>query len=254
MAVKVIIEETAAAAISVVSKLVLEAIRENPRLVLGLAAGRTMEPLYQELSTQYAAGNIDFSRVTSFNLDEYIGLAPSDPNSYHHYMQEHLFKKVNLRGDNIHIPNGVARDLNVESLRYERMIDKHGGVQLQLLGLGDNGHVGFNEPNSSFHSRTRAVTLSPATIKQNAAMFKKHKLIPRRAMTMGMETIMSSRRCIMLVTGRHKAHILAKVLEGRITTDIPATALRMHRACVIVADKEAAQELASVEQVMRQAA
>jgi glucosamine-6-phosphate deaminase len=241
---EIIIRPDAAAASRLVARLVAKALRAQPALVLGLATGRTMEALYAILVRMHQNREVDFSRCRTFNLDEYIGLPAGDPHSYRHYMEEHFFGKVQLTPDRTHLPDGTADDLDAESERYENEIRAAGGIDLQLLGLGEAGHIGFNEPLSALRSRTRAKALTPTTRRQNAPLFGGHlSRVPKRAMTMGVGTILDSKRCVLLVTGRAKAHMLAKAVEGPITSMITATALQLHPRCTVVVDEAAATRL-----------
>src|SRR5881394_1381899 len=222
-------------------------LRANSHLVLGLATGRTMESVYQVLVRMHRKEGLDFSLCSTFNLDEYVGLAPGDPHSYRHYMNEHLFRHVNIDPRNTHLPNGQAPDLDAECRSYEAGIARFGGIDLQLLGIGRAGHVGFNEPLSALHSRTRVKALTPTTLKQNAAFFGSEERMPRRAITMGVGTIIEARRCLLLGTGESKAEVVAKAVEGPITSMISATALQLHPRCTVVVDEAAAAQLKEKE-------
>src|SRR6266581_816294 len=194
---EVIIQPTEAVAASLVARIVAHDLRSNPHLVLGLATGKTMENVYRHLVRLHKEERLDFSLCSTFNLDEYVGLFPSDPNSYRHYMDQHLFRHVNVDPRNTHLPNGLADDLDAECRRYEALIQRFGGIDLQLLGIGKAGHIGFNEPLSALRSRTRVKALTPATIKQNAPFFGQEDKVPRRAITMGVGTILEGRRCVL---------------------------------------------------------
>jgi glucosamine-6-phosphate deaminase len=241
--VEVIIRPNAEAAAGLVGRIIAKDLRANPRLVLGLATGRTMEAVYRWLVCRHREDRLDFSKCRTFNLDEYIGLAPDDPHSCRHYMQENFFRHVNIELRNIRFPNGQAHDLDAECRKYENDIAEPGGIDLQLLGIGRAGHLGFNEPLSALRSRTRIKALTPTTIAQNAYSFGDVERVPRRAITMGVGTILECRRCILLATGAEKAEILAKAVEGPITAMISATALQLHPRCTVVADEEAASQL-----------
>jgi glucosamine-6-phosphate deaminase len=186
---------------------------------------------------------LDFSLCSTFNLDEYVGLPASDPNSYRHYMDEHLFQHVNVDPRNTHLPDGMAADLDEECRRYEALIQRFGGIDFQLLGIGKAGHIGFNEPLSALRSRTRVKALTPATLKQNARFFGGEQNMPRRAITMGVGTILDCRRCVLLATGQSKAGVIAKAVEGPITSMISATTLQLHPRCTVVVDEAAAVNL-----------
>jgi glucosamine-6-phosphate deaminase len=241
---EVIIRPTAASASELVATLVAKELRTRPSLVLGLATGRTMEGVYARLTGLHRTQGLDFSKCRTFNLDEYIGLPPGDPHSYRHYMDTQLFNQVNIRRGHTHLPDGMAADLGAESVRYERLIREAGGIDLQLLGLGEAGHIGFNEPLSALRSRTREKALTPTTRRQNAALFgRRLAAVPKRAITMGVGTILESRRCLLLVTGGAKSRMLAKAVEGPITSMITASALQLHPRCTVIVDEPAARYL-----------
>jgi glucosamine-6-phosphate deaminase len=240
---EVIIQPNKDAAAKLVAKIVAKDVRTKPELVLGLATGRTMEAVYALLAQMHRDEKLDFSRAKSFNLDEYVGLAATDPHSYRYYMNEQLFNRVNINLANTFLPSGTANDLDAECALYEENIRKLGGIDLQLLGIGRSGHIGFNEPLSALLSRTRVKPLSPATIEQNSGLFERPEQMPRRAITMGVGTILDARRCILLATGAEKADIIAKAVEGPITSMISATALQLHRRCTVIVDESAAVKL-----------
>jgi glucosamine-6-phosphate deaminase len=245
--VEVIIQQTKDAAALLVARIIAHEIRANPHLVLGLATGKTMECVYRHLVRMHKQEKLDFSLCSTFNLDEYVGLFPSDPNSYRHYMEQHLFRHVNIDPRNTHLPNGLATDLDEECRRYEALIARFGGIDLQLLGIGKAGHIGFNEPLSALRSRTRVKALTPTTLKQNAASFGGEERMPRRAITMGVGTILECRRCILLATGDTKAEVIAKAVEGPITSMISATTLQLHPRCTVVVDNQAGGQLKEKE-------
>lgn len=241
---EVIIQPDAEAASLLVARMIAKDLRANPHLVLGLATGRTMEEVYGHLVRMYEDEKLDFSLCHTFNLDEYVGLSGTNRGSYRSYMNEHLFRRVNIDLRDTHLPDGAASDLEAECERYEALIRKFGGIELQLLGIGQAGHIGFNEPLSALRSRTRVKTLTPTTILQNAGQFPGGPgKVPRRAITMGVGTILESRRCILLATGEEKAKIVARAVEGPITAMISATALQLHPRCTVVVDELAAKEL-----------
>lgn len=244
---QVILQPDAPRAAAFVARLVSDALRAKPSLVLGLATGRTMEPVYARLVEQHRRAGLDFSRCSTFNLDEYVGAAPDDPRSYRHTMQRLLFDHVNVRPEATHVPDGMATDATRACEAYEAAIEACGGIDLQLLGLGSDGHIGFNEPLSSFTSKTREKCLNPDTIRQNAALCGGADHVPRRALTMGIGTILASRRAVMLVTGAAKADLLARVVEGPITAMLSGSALHFHRDCIVVADAEAGGRLTMAE-------
>ncbi len=224
--------------------LIARQIRAQPDSVLGLATGRTMERVYAQLTRMHREDGLDFSRCRTFNLDEYIGLPPEDERSYRHYMNHHLFQQVNIDLRNTHLPDGMAVDLKAACRAYEDAIKRCGGIDLQLLGIGVSGHIGFNEPLSALRSRTRDKALTPATLRQNAAMFGGDpNSVPRRALTMGVGTILEARKLVVVVTGAEKADILAQSVEGPVTSMVSATAIQLHEDCKVIVDEEAAVRL-----------
>ena len=245
--VEVIIRPNADAAAQLVAQIIAHDLRAHPKLVLGLATGRTMESVYCHLVRMHRQARLDFSLCQTFNLDEYVGLPVSDSHSYRHYMDEHLFNEVNIDPRNTHLPDGCAPDLDAECVAYEKLIKRCGGIDVQLLGIGRAGHIGFNEPLSALMSRTRVKALAPRTMAQNAPQFDRSIKMPRRALTMGVGTILDSRRCLLLATGAEKAEIIAKAVEGPITGMISATALQLHSHCTVIVDEAAAGGLAETE-------
>lgn len=241
---QIVILPTAANAEHLAARIVADRLKAKPDLVLGCATGRTMEGIYDRLVAIAATERLDFSAVHTFNLDEYVGLAPSDPRSYHHYMTERLFSRVGLARERTHLPNGVATDLQAECADYEARIKAVGGIDLQLLGLGSTGHIGFNEPLSSLTSRTRPKVLAPGTREQNAEAFGGDPAsVPARALTMGVGTILEAHEVLLIVTGAHKADILATAAEGPVTSLVSATALQFHPRCHVLVDEAAAARL-----------
>ena len=241
---EVIIRSDEGKAASLTAQLIARELRVKPDLVLGLATGRTMEELYRHLAKLHREAGLSFARVRTFNLDEYIGIPADHPCSYRHYMDEHLFSKVDIKPANTHLPNGMAEDLAWECAAYEGLMKACGGIDLQLLGIGSDGHIGFNEPLSALQSRTREKALTPSTLRQNAAMFGGDVAkVPRRAITMGVGTILESRRCVVLVTGENKANIVAQAVEGPITAMVSASALQLHPRCTVIVDEAAADGL-----------
>jgi glucosamine-6-phosphate deaminase len=244
---EVIIQPNAESAAALVARIIAHDLRANAHLVLGLATGSTMERVYRNLARMHKEEQLDFSLCSTFNLDEYVGLSPNDPNSYRFYMNRHLFKQVNIDLRNTHLPNGVANDLDAECRQYEALIQRFGGIDLQLLGIGEAGHIGFNEPLSALRSRTRVKALTPTTIKQNAPHFGGEERMPRRAITMGVGTIIEARRCLLLATGEKKAEIIAQAVEGPITSMVTASAMQLHARCTVIVDEPAAAKLKEVE-------
>jgi len=241
---EILIRPTAARATALAARLVLDRVREKPDLVLGCATGRTLESLYARLVGAHRAGEADLGQLRCFSLDEYVGLAADDPNAYHHYLRHHFFDPIGLSPDRYRLPNGAANDLPAEAAAYEAAIRAAGGIDLQLLGIGASGHIGFNEPLSSLMSRTREKALAPLTREQNAGMFGGDpSKVPPRALTMGVGTILEGRELLLLATGVAKAEILARATEGPITASISATALQLHPRCKVIVDEAAASEL-----------
>ena len=241
---EVIIRPDAASAAELTARLVADQVASNWRSVLGLATGRTMEKVYDILAKLHRADKLDFSGCVTFNLDEYIGLSPDDEHSYRYYMQQHLFSRINIDRRNTHLPDGMAADLKAACREYEDCITACGGIDFQLLGIGEDGHIGFNEPLSSLRSRTRDKALTPETKRQNCGMFGGDPAkVPARALTMGVGTILDARRIVLLATGAAKAEILASALEGPITSMISASALQLHPACTVICDEQASASL-----------
>jgi len=209
------------------AELMLAAIRDHPRIVLGLPTGRTPIGMYERVVRECAREYHCFRDVTTFNLDEYAGVPPEHPGSYATYMKQHLFAHVDLDSSQAHLPNGMAADLDAECERYEREIRDAGGLELTFLGLGRNGHIGFNEPGSPFDARTHVVHLTESTRKANAEFFPDGN-VPNHAITMGIATILESRRIVLLVAGSGKETALDRLRSGEITTDFPASALWKH--------------------------
>lgn len=216
-----------------------ELICAKPACVLGLATGATPVPLYRELIAREKAGLIDFSRVRSVNLDEYKGLAPDHPQSYRRFMQENLFDHIAIRPENTYVPDGLTTDVAAMCAAYERTIEDLGGVDLQLLGLGHDGHIGFNEPCDHFPVRTHEVALTESTRQANARFFASEAEVPAAAYTMGVGTVMAARRVLMIVTGADKADILRKAFFGSVTPWVPASILQFHPDVTLICDRAA---------------
>ncbi|MGX4764479.1 glucosamine-6-phosphate deaminase [Bacillus mojavensis] len=225
--------------------IIKECVQAKKDAVLGLATGSTPVGLYKQLISDYQAGEIDFSKVITFNLDEYAGLSPSHPQSYNKFMHEHLFQHINVQPDHIHIPQGDNPQLEAECKVYEELIRQAGGIDVQILGIGSNGHIGFNEPGSDFEERTRIVRLSESTIQANARFFGGDPvLVPRLAVSMGIKTIMEfSKHIVLLANGEDKADAIQKMAEGPVTPEIPASILQQHNHVTVIADPKAAQKL-----------
>lgn len=227
-------------ATALTARLMADRIATDPGIVLGLATGRTMEEVYARV----VEAGVDFSACTTFNLDEYVGLPPDDPRSYAAYMRKHLFDHVTIDPAHTHLPDGMSDDLKAAALIYERTIADAGGIDLQLLGIGESGHIGFNEPLSALRSRTRDKILTPTTREQNAGMFGGDaSAVPKRALTMGVGTILDSRELVLLACGAAKAQVVARAVEGPLTSRISASAIQLHRSCKVILDEEAAAAL-----------
>ena len=236
---EIIIQPTAEEATSVAARIIARLLREKPDAVLGLATGSTPLQLYREL----IAMKLDWRKVTTFNLDEYVGLENTHPQSYHSFMWKNLFQHVNIPQKNIHIPDGMSRDIPGFCANYEMKIRAKGGVDLQVLGIGTDGHVGFNEPTSSLASRTRIKTLTRQTRRDNARFFGSADKVPHHVITMGLGTIMEARQCVLLAFGVKKARALAATVEGPLAAINPASILQLHPNVKVCLDEPAAAKL-----------
>lgn len=244
---EVIIKPDSASGCVLAAKIVARLVKTKPNCVLGLATGNTPMAMYRELVRMHKEEGLDFSRVRTFNLDEYVGLPPDHPQSYHHFMDVNLFNHVNIARANIHIPDGMADDIPAHCVRYEEEIRAAGGIDLQVLGIGLDGHIGFNEPTSALSSRTRIKTLTPKTVEENAQNFQDVSQVPRHVITMGVGTIQDARQCLLMAFGERKSGVVAKMVEGPITAMIPASALQLHRNAIAIIDEEAARRLTLVD-------
>ncbi len=240
---RVIVENDATAVARRAARITADFIHQKPSCVLGLPTGSTPLGLYRELIRMHRAEGLDFSRVVTFNLDEYLGLGPDHPQSYRHFMQEHLFDHINIRPEKTHVPDGLTRDFETYGRRYEHDIADAGGIDLQILGIGADGHVGFNEPGSSLDSRTRIKALASETIHDNARFFPSEEQVPRLAITVGVGTILEARRCMLLATGKAKAPAVSAMIEGPVTAQITASSLQWHRNVLALVDQEAGARL-----------
>jgi glucosamine-6-phosphate deaminase len=240
---RVIIEKDYDSVSKRAAQFVAEIVRNKPDAVLGLATGSTPIGLYKELIRLHREENLDFSKVTTFNLDEYYGLPQDHEQSYHYFMRQNLFEWINVPPENIHVPSGLARDVEAYCENYERMIREAGGIDVQILGIGGDGHIAFNEPGSSLSSRTRLKTLTEETIRDNARFFDRPEDVPRFAITMGVGTILEARKCIMLANGAKKADVVAAAVEGPVTAQITASALQLHPDAIVIVDEEAGARL-----------
>jgi len=223
---------------------VIATLADRPAAVLGLPTGRTPIQLYAHLRAAYASGRVDFSKATTFNLDEFLGLAPDHPASYRAFMETHLFAHVNLSRRRIHFLNGVTSDPAAECVRYEKAIARAGGIDLQILGIGGNGHIGFNEPASGLLSDSHPARLEPGTRRSNADLFGgRVEAVPREALSMGVGTILRSKAVILVATGAGKADAIKATVQGLVTTRVPASLLQLHGAVEVVVDEAAAAGL-----------
>ena len=212
----------------------------KPNSILGLATGDTPLGMYKELIRLYNDKEVDFANVTTFNLDEYFGLKKSNEQSYDFYMNKNLFSNINVNAERINIPNGEALNVEEECKRYENAIKAAGGIDVQVLGIGVNGHIGFNEPNVNFEAETHLVTLDEKTIESNSRFFETIEQVPTTAISMGIKTIMHSKKIVLLANGKSKADAIYKSLKGKICPDVPASILQLHQDVVVIIDKEAA--------------
>lgn len=216
---------------------------QKPDSVLGLATGSSPIPVYAELVRAYETGLLDFSRAATFNLDEYVGLAPEHPQSYHFFMEKHLFSRINIRPEAARIPDGCAGDLTAEAAAYDEAIRRAGGLDVQLLGIGRNGHIGFNEPGDRFIAGCHVVDLARNTIAANARFFSAEEEVPRRAISMGIGSIMRARQIVLIATGESKAEAIARTVCGDMTPQVPASILQVHPNVLLLLDRPAAGRL-----------
>lgn len=227
------------------AQLIAEQISKKRNSVLGLATGSTPEGMYKELINLNQKNKVNFSEVVTFNLDEYYGLSPEHPQSYCFFMWNKFFKHINIKKENIHLLNGITENINEECRQYEALIKKNGRIDLQVLGIGDNGHIGFNEPDISLNTRTHLVNLTVKTIQANSRFFDDAQGVPKQAITMGIGTIMRAKKIILLANGKRKARVIERTINGPITTKVPATVLQLHDDLIIITDQEASSELIS---------
>jgi glucosamine-6-phosphate deaminase len=240
---EMIVQPTAEAASRIAARVVARQVSTKPNCVLGLATGSTPLALYRELIRMHQEEGLSFRGVTTFNLDEYIGLAPDHPQSYHHFMYENLFQHLDIPDEQIHLPDGMTDDVPGFCASYEQRILDAGGIDLQILGIGTDGHVGFNEPTSSLASRTRIKTLTQRTLQDNTRFFDNPEDQPHHVITMGIGTIMDARQVLMLAFGENKAEAVAGMVEGPLTASLPASVLQMHPQTHVFVDDAAASGL-----------
>jgi len=227
------------------ARLIADEVTRRPSAVLGLATGGTPVGMYRELIALHQKEGIDFSRAASFNLDEYVGLSGHHPQSYRTYMHENLFAHINLPADKTNIPRGDAADLAGECKRYEQAIAEAGGIDVQVLGIGNNGHIGFNEPGSANDTTTRVVQLTDSTIEANARYFQAIEEVPTQAVSMGIQTILGAKKIILLASGKAKAEAVQRMLEGESSPDVPASLLQQHPDVTVIVDEAAASLLSA---------
>lgn len=231
---KVIIKKNYQETSQEAAKIVAEQIRKKKDSVLGLATGSSPEGMYRELISLYQAGDLDFSEITSVNLDEYYGLAPENDQSYRYFMNHHLFNHVNIRKEATFVPDGLTDDPEKECAEYDRRIKELGGIDLQVLGMGVNGHIGFNEPGDAFPVGTHLVTLEESTIEANSRFFESKEQVPTQALSMGLKGIMSAKKILLIVHGKAKQEILEKAINGPVTPWLPASILQLHPDVTVV--------------------
>ncbi|MEH7356082.1 glucosamine-6-phosphate deaminase [Neobacillus drentensis] len=224
---------------------IIEKVSQNPKLKLGLATGGTPVGTYKNLIEDHQKNGTSYQNVTTFNLDEYIGLSGENKNSYRHFMDEKLFNHIDINKSNTNIPRGDCKVIEEECLRYESLLANYGGIDLQILGIGSNGHIGFNEPGTTFTSQTHVIKLAPSTINANARFFKGIEDVPTKAITMGISTIMKSKEILLLVSGENKKEAMGKLLNGKVSESFPASVLKNHPCVTIIADKAAISGLKS---------
>lgn len=237
---KVIIAKSYDEMSKIAAKEIAKLLYVKPDAVLGLATGSTPEGVYKELIDLNKLNRVDFSKVTSYNLDEYKGLKGNHPQSYRYFMDTKLFNHININKDRTHVPNGIAVDFEKECKEYDEAIENAGGIDLQLLGIGGNGHIGFNEPSDFLNLNTHVTDLTEDTIKANSRFFEHIDEVPTQAVTMGLGSIMKAKKIILLASGEKKAEIIAKLVEDKISTRVPASMLQVHPNVLVIVDEEAA--------------
>lgn len=218
-------------------------VKNNPKAILGLATGGSPIGMYKELIRMNKEGEIDFSKVTTVNLDEYVGLSGDHPQSYRYFMNENLFNHINIDKKNTYVPNGLAKNIEEECKNYDNKIENLGGTDVQLLGIGNNGHIAFNEPDEDLVSGTHLTNLTQDTIQANARFFDSIDEVPKTALTMGLGGIMKSKKIIVIASGESKAEVVKAMVNGKISTKMPASMLQMHRDVVVIVDEAAAKLL-----------
>lgn len=241
---EIIIQSNAEKSSVLAARVIARQVRENPKSVLGLATGSTPIVMYKELIRLHQEEGLDFSQVTTFNLDEYVGLPRTHDQSYYYFMQEQLFQHININLDLVHIPDGMAEDVPAHCAHYEDRIRDAGGIDIQVLGIGSDGHIGFNEPTSALSSRTRIKTLTQQTVEDNARFFDGDQTqVPRHCITMGIGSIMDARMNLLLAFGEGKAQAIANTVEGPVTSMVPASILQHHEKAKVFIDEDASTQL-----------
>lgn len=226
-----------------VADIIESEMKEKSNLVLGLATGSTPVGTYEELIKRYKEEGLDFSKITTFNLDEYLGIPHDHVNSYHYFMEENFFKSINIDNDKINIPNGNPENVEEYCKAYDKKIENQGGIDIQILGIGENGHIAFNEPDDKLYLGTHVTDLTESTIKANSRFFDSIDDVPKKAITMGLGSIMKSKKILLLASGKNKANTIKKLLkDGVVSTHNPASLLLLHPDVTIILDEEAAEE------------
>lgn len=244
---EIIIQPTASDVGIIAAKIVANLVRNKPNAVLGLPTGATPLGMYEELIRMHQEENLDFSEVVTFNVDEYVGISPEHPFSYNYFMYKKFFNHVNIKPHHINIPDGRVRDIPKYCSEYERRIKEAGGIDIQIMGIGPDGHIGFNEPTSSLSSRTRIKTLTEETRKLNSRFFDSLDEVPSHCITMGIGTIMEAKECLLLAFGKNKAEAISLTVEGPVTAMVPSSILQFHKLTRIIIDEAAASKLAKVK-------
>lgn len=241
---KLIVTENYEELSSVAANIVAKIIKKNPKVVIGFATGSTPVGMYRNLVKMHNERNLDFSEVISFNIDEYVGLEKINENSYYHFMHSNLFNYINIKKENIYIPNGMSKNITSELEAYQEKILRFGGIDIQIDGLGENGHIGFNEPNKSLKLKAHVTSLSESTITANSRLFKSIEEVPTKAITLGIGNILESKSILIIANGKHKAKAVKSLVEcDEVTTQNPSTFLKLHPDVTVIVDKEAASLL-----------
>ncbi|WP_163194321.1 glucosamine-6-phosphate deaminase [Clostridium thermarum] len=240
---KVIIAKNYAEMSKAAADIIRDLVNSKPNTVLGLATGSTPIGMYKQLIEYYREKSVDFSQVATFNLDEYLGLPGTHPQSYRYFMDNNFFNHINIKKHNTHVPSGIAQDIEAECLSYDKAIAEEGGIDLQVLGIGNNGHIGFNEPSDTLHVNTHVTRLKQDTIMANSRFFNSIEEVPTSAVTMGIGGIMKARQILLLASGPAKAEIISKLVNGKINTHIPASLIQVHPNVTVIIDEEAASLL-----------